>query len=377
MDKNELIKIYGTDYKNMTMRLLEAAGLASLIKDPSLRIAIKPNLVNPTPASFGATTHPEIVSGIIEYLQQKGFENIVIAEGAWIGDRTSEAFEYCGYNALSERYGVPLIDTQKEKSFTKDCAGEKLSLCAFLKDVDFLINVPVLKGHSQTGITCALKNLKGIIPNSEKRRFHAMGLHRPIAHLNGGVRQDFIVIDHICGDPEIEDGGHPLTTNCIMAALDPVLTDAYVCSILDCQPALAAYVGLAADLGVGTDDLSTLKVTVLEGTDREGAEYDEVGNESAGNESIPRNFRRISVGSSVTDIDSCSACYTNLCEALDRLAAEGRLEHFEEKICIGQGYKKKNGKIGVGSCTSRFEHTLKGCPPKAEEIYRFLDRIIG
>ena len=33
--------------------------------------------------------------------------------------------------------------------------------------VDFLINVPVMKGHCQTKITCALKNMKGLIPNSE------------------------------------------------------------------------------------------------------------------------------------------------------------------------------------------------------------------
>ena len=60
MKRNEIIKIYGTDIREMTLRLLNAADLASRIKNTDARIAVKPNLVNPTPASFGATTHPEI-----------------------------------------------------------------------------------------------------------------------------------------------------------------------------------------------------------------------------------------------------------------------------------------------------------------------------
>ena len=32
-------------------------------------------------------------------------------------------------------------------------------------------------------MTCALKNLKGCLPDREKRRFHALGLTKPIAAL--------------------------------------------------------------------------------------------------------------------------------------------------------------------------------------------------
>ena len=112
MNRDEILKIYGTDYRDMTKRLLAKAGLAAMIGDRSRRIGIKPNLVAPSPAQFGATTHPEIVAGIIEYLQEQGFSDIVIAEGSWIGDRTSESFEVCGYDELSRRYGEPLLDAQ-------------------------------------------------------------------------------------------------------------------------------------------------------------------------------------------------------------------------------------------------------------------------
>lgn len=124
MKKNEIWRSYGTDYTGMTKRLLQQTDLAGMIPAGARRIAIKPNLVTPSPASFGGTTHPEVVAGIIEYLQENGYRDIVIAEGSWVGDRTAEAFEYCGYRELEKKYDVTLADTQKEKSFEADCSGE-------------------------------------------------------------------------------------------------------------------------------------------------------------------------------------------------------------------------------------------------------------
>ena len=195
MKKNEILVIYGTQYKEITKCLLKEADLAAHIPSKESKIGIKPNLVSPSEASYGATTHPEVVAGIIEYLQEYGFYNVIMMEGSWVGDKTKNAVSVCGFDKISEKYGVPFFDMQTEKSSLYDCAGMELNLCNLAKEVDFLINVPVMKGHCQTKITCALKNMKGLIPNSEKRRFHALGLHKPIAHLNAGIRQDFIVID--------------------------------------------------------------------------------------------------------------------------------------------------------------------------------------
>ncbi len=71
-------------------------------------------------------------------------------------------------------------------------------------------------------------------------------------------------------------------------------------------------------------------------------------------------------------MDSCSACYGYLIPALERLRREGLLEKLSAKICIGQGYRGQTGELGIGSCTSGFTHSLKGCPPVEDGIYRFL-----
>ena len=360
MKKNEIWRSYGTDYKDLTKRLLRQAGLAELLPSQDARIAIKPNLVTPSPAAFGGTTHTEVVAGIIEFLQERGFYDIIIAEGSWVGDRTEEAFEYCGYRNLARSYHVTLLDTQKEKGFTVDCGGEKLTICRCVKDWDFLINVPVLKGHCQTHITCALKNMKGLIPNSEKRRFHTMGLHRPIALLNTFLKPDFIVIDHICGDLSFEEGGNPVVRNCVMAATDPVLVDSFVCSLLKYRIEDVPYIRMAEKLGVGSSDLLSLHLITCEGTPYED---------------LPAQ-NLLDVSYAVDEFDSCSACYGVLIPALERLKEENLLEKLSVPVAIGQGHRKKTGKLGVGTCTHGFLTSIPGCPPKEDDIYLALKEYI-
>lgn len=419
MEQNQIIKIYGDDYKEMTKQLLAAADLIGRIPDKNCRIGIKPNLVAPTPAFLGATTHPEVVAGIIEYLQEHGCQNLTVAEGSWVGDRTSEAMEVCGYYELAEKYGVRLIDAQKEGSFEKDCGGLKLRLTNCVKEFDFLINVPVVKGHCQTKITCALKNMKGLLPNAEKRHFHAMGLHRPIAHLALGIHQDFIVADHICGDLDFEDGGNPVVRNCIMAAADPVLLDAYVCNLLHYDCSEVPYIGMAEALGAGSADLTKVQVavcgrkeanchvadmdlaeagielekenidsetdmaqilngdSVVLGKNRQDTYLRFLAGDEIWDEEIPYAQKVVAVRDVVEEVESCSACYGSLLPVLDRLKEEGLLEQLQEKICIGQGYRGKSGELGVGLCTSGFAYCIKGCPPSEEEIYEGLKRYLA
>lgn len=358
MKKNEILVIYGTEYKKNTKQLLEAADLAAQIGDRQKCIGIKPNLVSPVPASEGATTHPEIVAGLIEYLREHGFQNIVIMEGSWVGDRTEEAFEVCGYRELAEKYQVKLTDAQKEQPVTVDCAGMELHICKCAFQTDFMINVPVMKGHCQTHITCALKNMKGLLPNSEKRRFHAEGLHRPIAHLAKGIHQDFILVDSICGDLNFEDGGNPTVMNRLFAAIDPVLCDAYVCSLLHYKTEEVPYIGMAEALGAGSKDLTNAVIREL--------------NRPDGRLDLPDTRRVMRLAEAAEEVDSCSACYGYLIPALDMLDREGLLSGFPEKICIGQGYRGKTGKLGIGNCTREFACYLKGCPPTEQEMYEFL-----
>ena len=362
MEMQEILAIYGTEYKQMTKTLLQEADLEERILNKECKIGIKPNLVAPSEASYGATTHSEIVAGIIEYLQERDFSNLVMLESSWVGDKTAEAAEVCGYYELSERYHVPFIDLQKDTYQTYFCQGMELKICDEVKSLDFLINVPVMKGHCQTKITCALKNLKGLIPNCEKRHFHAMGLHEPIAHLAAEIVPDFTVVDSICGDWDFEDGGNPVELNRILAAADPVLCDAYVCHFMGYEVEEVPYIKMAEALGAGDACWENVQLRELN-TPKQG-EY------------IPKERKVVEVCDAVEEVESCSACYGYLLPALWRLKEEGLLQNLTEKICIGQGYHGKAGKLGVGNCTRGFQNYVKGCPHTEEEIYEFLKNYI-
>lgn len=362
MKKNEILVIYGKDIESMAVRLAEEADLAGLIGEKSKRIGLKPNLVNTRPASDGATTHPEIAAGLIHYLKKNGFNNLVILEGAWTGASTKEAFKACGYRKLAEETGVELFDTKQDKAKFCDCKGLKLEICESALSLDFMINIPVMKGHCQTRITCALKNNKGLIPDREKRRFHTLGLTKPIAHLNTVIRNDFIVVDGICGDLDFEEGGNPLYAGRMFAAADPVLCDAWIASLMGYSISDIPYIGLAEKLGIGSADILSAKVR-------------ELNKSSVSPKTVPTRKAQQFV-SFIADSNACSACYASLISALSRIN-HTKLNRLKEKICVGQSYQGKQGNIGIGKCCSNFKQSCPGCPPSGKAILEFLEKIIN
>jgi len=362
MKTNQIIKIFGTEYKQMTKDILFASHLAEMIPDKSSRICIKPNLVVSKPAECGATTHPEIVAGIIEYLRTEGFENITIAEGCWLGEEMADCFEKTGFSDLCREYGIPFIDINTLTSHIVDCGGMDLLVSDIVNDFDFLINVPVLKGHCQVKMTCAIKNIKGFVPNSEKRRFHALGITEPLGHLPAGIHQDFIVVDNICGDLDFEEGGNPFVRNCIMTAVDPVLVDSYVREMFRLLPEEVPYLQIAESLGVGSSDTSNADIISI--------------GETSYDVELPRSSKVLDVEYAAEALDACSACYASLIPALMKLREEGLLGKLRDRIAIGQAHRNKTGKLGIGKCTSQYETCIMGCPPDREKIYNELKNYI-
>jgi uncharacterized protein (DUF362 family) len=360
--KNSIRIVYGDNPKQMVMDLLVTIKPEEEI-DKNALVGIKPNLVVAKPANSGATTTPEIVAGVIEYLKSKGRDNIVIMEGSWVGGRTSQAFRLCGYEELSRKYNVPLIDLQIDTYKAYEVNGLKIDICDYVAKVDYLINIPVLKGHCQTNITCALKNMKGCIPNTEKRNFHAMGLHKPIAYLNKLIKQNLIIVDGMNGDLNFEEGGNPVQMNRIIAGKDPVLIDTYAAHLMGFDIEEVPYITIAERIGVGSTDLTNADIVEL--------------NKDNGSRKITPSRKVQQLARYVVEDSACSACYGSLIYALERLNEKGLLNRLREKLYIGQGFKnKRHDGIGIGICTLGFDKCVKGCPPKARDIVEFLESLI-
>jgi uncharacterized protein (DUF362 family) len=356
----EIHVIYGTDPIKMTGDILSKCGLAAEL-DPGMSVGLKPNLVVARKASEGATTSPAIVEGVIRFLRDHGVKNIAIMEGSWVGDNTKNAYRVCGYQELASRYGLPLYDLKDDDTVVRRVGDLDLKICRRPLEVDFLINMPVLKAHCQTYMTCALKNLKGCLPDSEKRRFHSLGLTKPIGYLAKAVKTGLTVIDGLNGDLTFEEGGNPVAMDRIIVGRDPVLLDTYAAALLGFATEEIAYIGVAARMGAGSADLSQAVIhehdTDLKNSDR-----------------FRPSGKARRLGEKVVARDACSACYGGLIHALQRLDEQGRLGRLKSPLHIGQAFRGQvQDGIGIGSCTAKCSRSLPGCPPTAKAIVDFLD----
>ena len=252
------------------------------------------------------------------------------------------------------------MDLQKDDTVSCESTGGDYSICRTVLELDRLINMPVLKGHCQTSVTCALKNLKGCIPDSEKRRFHREGLHQPIADLNEILHPDLILVDGLQGDPDFEEGGNPCRMNLFLAGVDPVLMDCYVTGILGLTPRDVPYIEKAAQRGAGSLLSDDSEIIYL--------------NKGEGMEGIERTALASRLRGSIREDSACSACYASLMHALSLAEKGGFLP--DQPVLIGQGYKgKKVAGAGIGLCLSGAERSVKGCPPSVEDVADFLKNL--
>ncbi|MCL2391288.1 MAG: DUF362 domain-containing protein [Oscillospiraceae bacterium] len=346
---------YGNDITKNTYDMLAASDIGSYL-GAGMSVSLKPNLVVPCPASDGATTHPEVVEGIILFLKDFGIKQIKIIESSWVGDSTLKAFEYCGYNELSKKFDIPLIDLKQDsyKKYRYDAFD--IAVCDEVMNTDFLINIPVLKAHCQTKLTCCMKNLKGCIPDSEKRRFHTLGIHKPVAALNAVIKTGYNVVDGICGDLSFEEGGNPVDSKRLIAGRDPMLIDSYCAELIGYHPDEIGYIKFGKQYGLGAYFSQDTKLVELNAQSKPSVDMIR--------DRVSDKYSHL-----ISENSACSACYSSLIYALHRMSKKP----VPKDIHIGQGFKGKTGSgIGIGNCANGFDQFVPGCPPKATEIIKAL-----
>lgn len=355
-----IYQIYGTDAHIMTKELMEAAHVAGMIPS-GVKVALKPNLVLAQRPESGATTHAGVLSGCIEYLQDHGVQSISIIEGSWVGDNTERAVQICGYDKVSSKYGVPFFDLKQDKTRKVDTPLRKMEICCRALDAGYLIDLPVLKGHCQTKMTCALKNLKGCIPDREKRRFHSEGLHRPIAALAAVLKPDLVIVDSICGDLDFEEGGNPIQTNRMYLGTDPVQIDTYGCRLMGIPISAVPYIQMSERWGAGSTVLTDNDICCI------NEPYASIS-------AISPTGAAARLAHYVQQNSACSACYANLIRALYELERSGTF--LNQDIAIGQGWRKRRfDGLGIGNCCTGAKVCVPGCPPMTENIIQVLKQL--
>ncbi len=148
----------------------------SLVKGK--KIAIKPNLVSAKDVSTAATTNPAVIEAAFNVLRELGAEDIILAEspgGPYSPVTLSYIYKVTGMKELSEKTSLKLnTDTSfRPEAFDGGKKLKKFDIITPIADCDVIVNICKLKTHSLTGLSCAVKNLFGVIPGTMKFEMHA------------------------------------------------------------------------------------------------------------------------------------------------------------------------------------------------------------
>lgn len=165
---------------------------------PGERVAIKVNAFH----NSRIWTHPALVMAIVDALQEAG----IAADQIVIFDCRTSELEEAGYPVNPDGAGVRCYGTDGDYvgdyDVVSDVVGRTTQLSRILMDAHALINVPIFKAHNIAGLTLAMKNNYGSIPNPESyHNGRAMSQGMPALNALAPIqeRTRLIVGDLLCG----------------------------------------------------------------------------------------------------------------------------------------------------------------------------------
>jgi len=358
--------IYGNQVQTMVQHLIEKSGALNPLR-PDDTVVIKPNLVVSRRDWTGVNTDPRVVEAFVKALKDRGVNRITVGDGSGMGQSATKAFEICGYTDLAERYGLRLIDLEQDHFIRQSVPIEgpfrDLEIARTVLECDFLVNMPIMKAHMETLITCSLKNLKGVMPRAMKTAFHGVDLHRAIAQLSSVVSPHLILVDGLQGDLSSETGYDPVVMERIILGSNPVEVDSVVADTLGYAPRAIRHISHSADAGLGTCDLDQISIRALNRPSKD--ERFEA----------PLHYSR-RFPCQISAQGACCTCMGNFIFALERLHEQGLLS---ERLCFLVGQKpgiaspKGAMTIAIGQCAAKqniADVCIDECPPTAGTIYQ-------
>lgn len=172
-------------------------------------VFLKPNLVSDVPEYIGkgCNTSIAVIESIVQYLSNFEGLKIVLGEsdtGTKVkGRRLDRTLSLMGVYDLARHYGFEVVNlTHDDKvvvNFPEGLAVRQMEMGRTLMESDLIINLPKIKTHKYATITCAMKNMFGVIPDPLRVKYHRH-LHQILVDLNWLFEDRmFVVMDGLIG----------------------------------------------------------------------------------------------------------------------------------------------------------------------------------
>lgn len=160
-----------------------------------------------------------------------------------------------GFDVIAAAYGVPLLKLSSQPFVERKIDSpffDSLFFPQTVFDVDSIVNVPVMKTHVLSGITCCLKNHWGLLPRV-RYKFHPH-VTEVIAELNWQCEKTVLnIVDGTVGmESSGPKTGRPKICSVLFGGRDRVAVDAAVLHFMDLPLETAPHVRRSAERGVGS-----------------------------------------------------------------------------------------------------------------------------
>ncbi len=261
----DLVAVKGGEPGMMFDKAIQSLGGMSAYVKKGQTVVVKPNIGWDTTPDRAANTNPELVGRIVKHCIEAG------AKEVYVFDHTCDNWVKCYRSSEIEKYakevGGKVVPGNSEGNYQEVTltGTQKLKTVKVHEKVleaDVFINVPVLKHHSSTKLSLAMKNLMGVV--WDRRYWHRNDLHRCIAEFPKFRKPDLNIIDGYAilkrNGPRGVSRSDVLVSKSLLVSPDIVAIDAAATKIFGMDPAQVPYIRYADEMGIGTMDLANLNI---------------------------------------------------------------------------------------------------------------------
>ena len=263
--KYDLVAVKGGEPDVMFNKAMASlGGMKSFVKKGQ-SVVVKPNIGwNVTPERAG-NTNPLLISQIVKHCFEAGAKNVYVFDHTC--DDWMASYKNSGIERAAKDAGAKVVSGESEKYYqdVKVPEGKKLKSAKvheLILQCDVFINVPIIKHHSSSKLTCAMKNHMGIV--WDRGYWHKNDLHQCIADFSTFRKPDLNVIDAYNIMKKNGPRGVSIedvqSMKSLIVSKDIVAADAAAAKLFGADPANINYIKIANDMKIGSMDLEKLSI---------------------------------------------------------------------------------------------------------------------
>jgi len=248
---------YETDARDLIRRGLAEVGVAER-EVRGMRVLLKPNLVETSRDHPHINTHPSLVVAAAEVFRSLGAADVRVGEGQGHRRDSRLVLDESGMGTALREARLDFVDLNHDDPVEVPNAGEHtdfrtLWLPRTIIDADLVVSMPKVKTHHWAGVTCAMKNLFGVMPGIiygwPKNPLHQKGIANSILDIHATVGASLAIVDGVVameGDGPIM--GAPKDLGAVLIGRNPVAVDATATRLMGLTPESISYLAAASGL---------------------------------------------------------------------------------------------------------------------------------